>query len=97
MPTPTRARLLQIPLFCYDKETDKNGSIIGYEGYAKDRLAALESVEALGETVVIQDFNAGGDPFEVIIEQVTFTRSTPANRNYTGFGGIIQLVARTVV
>lgn len=97
LPTPTRARLLQIPLFCYDRETDKNGAIIGYEGYAKDRLSALESVEALGETVVIQDFNAGGDPFEVIIEQVTFTRSTPANRNYTGFGGIIQLIARTVV
>jgi hypothetical protein len=97
LPTPTRARILQIPLFCYDKETDKTGNIIGYEGYAKQRLLALETVEALGETVVLQDFNAGGDPFEVIIDQVTFTRSTPANRNYTGFGGIIQIIARTVV
>jgi hypothetical protein len=97
LPTPTRARILQIPLFCYDKETDKTGNIIGYEGYAKQRLLALETVEAAGETVVLQDFNAGGDPFEVIIDQVTFTRSTPANRNYTGFGGIIQIIARTVV
>lgn len=97
LPTPTRARILQIPLFCYDKETDKNGAIIGYEGYAKDRLAALETTEAKGDTLIIQDFNAGGDPFEVVIEQVTFTRSTPSNRNYSGFGGVIQLVARTVV
>jgi hypothetical protein len=97
LPTPTRARILQIPLFCYDKETDKTGNMIGYEGYAKQRLLALETVEAAGETVVLQDFNAGGDPFEVIIDQVTFTRSTPANRNYTGFGGIIQIIARTVV
>ena len=97
LPTPTRARILQIPLFCYDRETDKTGNIIGYEGYAKDRLGALESVEAKGETIIIQDFNAGGDPFEVIVEQITFTRSTPANRNYTGFGGVIQLIARTVV
>jgi len=97
LPTPTRARILQIPLFCYDRETDKTGNMIGYEGYAKERLSILESTEAKGDTIVIQDFNAGGDPVECIIEQVTFTRSTPANRNYTGFGGIITLVARTVV
>lgn len=97
LPTPTRARILQIPLFCYDRETDKTGNIIGYEGYAKERLAALETVEAQGDTIIIQDFNQGGEPTECIIEQITFTRSTPANRNYTGFGGIIQLIARTVV
>jgi hypothetical protein len=97
LPTPTRARIIQIPLFCYDKETDKTGNMIGYEGYAKDRLSILETTEAQGDTIVIQDFNAGGDPVECIIDQVTFTRSTPANRNYSGFGGIITITARTVV
>jgi len=97
LPTPTRARILQIPLFCYDRETDKTGNMIGYEGYAKERLSILETVEAKGDTIVIQDFNAGGDPFECIIDQISFVRSTPSNRNYTGFGGIITLVARTVV
>jgi hypothetical protein len=97
LPTPTRARVLQIPLFCYDKETDKTGNMIGYEGYSRERLNALETIEANGQTVILQDFNQGGEPFEVIIDQVTFTRSTPANRNYTGFGGIITLIARTVV
>jgi hypothetical protein len=97
LPTPTRARILQIPLFCYDKETDKTGNMIGYEGYSRERLNALETIEANGQTVILQDFNQGGEPTEVIIDQVTFTRSTPANRNYTGFGGIIQLIARTVV
>ena len=97
LPTPTRARVLQIPLFCYDRETDKTGNMIGYEGYSRERLNALETIEAQGQTVILQDFNQGGEPFEVIIDQVTFTRSTPANRNYTGFGGIITLIARTVV
>ncbi len=97
LPTPTRARVLQIPLFCYDRETDKTGNMIGYEGYSRERLNALETIEANGQTVILQDFNQGGEPFEVIIDQVTFTRSTPANRNYTGFGGIITLIARTVV
>jgi hypothetical protein len=97
LPTPTRARVIQIPLFCFDKETDKTGNIIGYEGYSRERLNALETIEANGQTVILQDFNQGGEPTEVIIDQVTFTRSTPANRNYTGFGGIIMLIARTVV
>ena len=97
LPTPTRARVLQIPLFCYDRETDKTGNMIGYEGYSRERLNALETIEANGQTVVLQDFNQGGEPTEVIIDQVTFTRSTPASRNYTGFGGIITLIARTVV
>ena len=97
LPTPTRARILQIPLFCYDRETDKTGNMIGYEGYSRERLNALETIEANGQTVILQDFNQGGEATEVIIDQVTFTRSTPANRNYTGFGGIIQLIARTVV
>ena len=97
LPTPTRARVIQIPLFCFDQETDRNKQIIGYEGYALGRLQALEQMEAQGETLVIQDFTAGGEPIEAVVEQVTFTRTTPPNSNFSGYGGIIQVVARTVV
>ena len=95
--SPTRARVLQIPVFMFDRETDKTGNIIGYEGYARERLFALESVESIGATLVVQDFTAGGEPIECVIEQITFTRATPSARNYSGFGGICQIVARTVV
>lgn len=97
LPTPTRARVIQIPLFCFDRETDKLGNLLGYEGYARTRLSALEAVEGVGETIVIQDFTAGGEPIEAVIEQITFIRSTPPNRNFSGFGGIVQVVVRTVV
>lgn len=97
LPTPTRARVIQIPVFAFDKETDKLGNMLGYEGYAHDRLSQLEIMEATGKTVILQDFTANGEPTEVLIEQVTFTRSTPANRNFTGFGGIINIIVRTVV
>lgn len=97
LPSPTRARVLQIPVFMFDRETDKTGNIIGYEGYARERLFALESVESIGATLVIQDFTAGGEPIECVIEQITFTRATPSARNYSGFGGICQIIARTVV
>lgn len=97
LPTPTRARVLQIPIFCFDKETDRNKQIIGFEGYALARLQALEQLEALGESLIIQDFTAGGEPTEAVVEQVTFTRTTPPSANFSGYGGIIQVIARTVV
>jgi hypothetical protein len=97
LPTPTRARVLQIPIFLFDKETDRNRQIVGFEGYALARLQALEQLEAQGETVIIQDFTAGGEPTESIIEQVTFTRTTPPQAGFSGYGGIVTVVARTVV
>jgi hypothetical protein len=97
LPTPTRARLIQFPLFCFDSERDRLKNIMGFQGYALGRLQALEQMEAQGETVIIQDFTANGEPIEAVIEQVTFTRTTPPNGNFTGWGGIIQITARTVV
>lgn len=97
LPTPTRARVIQFPLFCFDSERDRLKNIMGFEGYALERLQALEQKEAQGETIIIQDFTAGGEPIEAVIEQVTFTRTTPPNGNFTGWGGIIQITARTVV
>jgi hypothetical protein len=97
LPTPTRARVIQVPVFCFDKETDKLGNLLGYEGYARQRLNALETVEGKGETIVIQDFTAGGEPTEAVIEQITFSRTTPPNRNFSGFGGVINIILRTVV
>ncbi len=97
LPTPTRARVIQIPILIFDKETDKLGNIVGFDGYARQRLNALETVEGAGETVIIQDFTAGGEPIEAIIEQVTFTRTTPPKSGFTGYGGVAQVIARTVV
>jgi hypothetical protein len=97
LPTPTRARVIQIPILLFDKETDKLGNMIGYDGYARQRLGRLETVEGAGETVIIQDFTAGGEPIEAVIEQVTFTRTSPPKSGFTGNGGVAQVIARTVV
>jgi hypothetical protein len=97
LPTPTRARVIQIPVFCFDSERDRNKNIMGFQGYALGRLQALEAMEAQGETIIIQDFTADGEPIEAVIEQVSFTRTTPPSGNFSGYGGILQIVARTVV
>lgn len=97
LPTPTRARVIQFPIFCFDKETDRNKQMIGFEGYALARIQALEQMEAQGETLIIQDFTAGGEPIEAVVEQVSFVRTTPPNNGFSGYGGMITVTARTVV
>ncbi len=95
LPAVERARQLTIPVVNYDFETDRYGIQLGYEGRAWVRLQALESLEAAGDTVVIQDFTTG-EQVVGLIEQLSFERTTPPDRRYTGFGGIVYLSIRTV-
>jgi hypothetical protein len=90
-----RQRVIKFPVFCYDVETDKYNVITGYEGRAKDRIATLENIEANGDVVTWQDLQTG-ESRQVVIEQVTFTRQTPPDRGFSGYGGIIDILIRTV-
>ena len=95
LPAITRARQLTIPLVNYDFETDRYGIQNGYEGRAFVRLQELEDLEAAGDTIVIQDFTTG-EQVTGLIEQLSFERTTPADRRYSGFGGIMYVSIRTV-
>jgi hypothetical protein len=96
IPSPTRSRLIQMPLMCYDYETDRRGVRFGVEDGAKIRLAALEALESSGATVLVQDFTSG-ENFDTVIEEIAFTRMTPPSQNHENFGGIITITMRTVV
>lgn len=96
IPSPTRSRLIQMPLMCYDFETDRRGVRFGVEDGAKIRIAALESLESSGSTVLVQDFTSG-ENFDTVIEEIAFTRMTPPSQNFENFGGIITITMRTVV
>jgi hypothetical protein len=95
LPAVNRARQLTIPLVNYDFESDRYGVQNGYEGRAFIRLQQLEDLEAAGDTVVIQDFTTG-EQVTGLIEQLSFERTTPADRRYSGFGGIMYVSIRTV-
>ena len=90
-----RQRVIKFPVFCYDVETDKYNVMLGYEGRAKDRIQALESIEQDGDVVTWQDLQTG-ESRQVVIEQITFTRQTPPDRGFSGYGGIIDILIRTV-
>jgi hypothetical protein len=90
-----RQRVIKFPVFCYDVETDKYNVMLGYEGRAKDRIQTLETIEQNGDVVTWQDLQTG-ESRQVVIEQITFTRQTPPDRGFSGYGGIIDILIRTV-
>jgi len=90
-----RQRIIKFPVFCYDVETDKYNVTLGYEGRANDRIGQLESIEENGDIVTWQDLQTG-ESRQVVIEQITFTRMTPPDRGFSGYGGTIDILVRTV-
>jgi hypothetical protein len=92
-----RQRVLKFPIFCYDVETDRFNVVTGYEGRALDRLRALENAEANGDVLIWQDLTSStGESRQVTIEQLSFTRLTPPDKRFSGFGGVIEVTLRTV-
>jgi hypothetical protein len=90
-----RQRVIRFPVYCFDVETDKYNVLVGYEGRAQDRIATLESIEEGGDVVTWQDLTTG-ESRQCVIEQITFTRMTPPDRGFTGYGGILTITIRTV-
>ena len=90
-----RQRNLKFPVYCFDVETDRYNVISGYEGSSLQRLQLLENIEENGDVVTWQDLTTG-ETRQVIIEQISFTRMTPPDRRFDGFGGVIDITIRTV-
>jgi hypothetical protein len=90
-----RQRVIQFPVYCFDLETDRYNVVTGYEGRAMDRIQLLEDIEESGDVVTWQDLSTG-ESRQAVIEQISFTRGTPPDKGFSGFGGIIQITIRTV-
>jgi hypothetical protein len=50
-----RQRVIQFPVYCFDLETDRYNSMIGYEGKAFEKVQALEGIEETGDILTWQD------------------------------------------
>jgi len=95
LPAIKRTRSIAIPLMCYEFEQDRYGIVTGYEGRAWTRLSMLETIESEGDIIIVQDFTTG-EQVEGWIEKITFDRISPPDRRFSGFGGIIYVLVRTV-
>ena len=90
-----RQRIMRFPVYCFDVETDRYNVVTGYEGRAFDRLSRLESIESNGDVVTWQDLTTG-ESRQVVIEQIGFSRVTPPDRTFDGYGGVLEITVRTV-
>jgi hypothetical protein len=90
-----RQRVIRFPVYCFDIETDRFNTVVGYDGRAYARIQLLEEIEKTGDVLTWQDLTTG-ESQQAIIEQVTFTRMTPPDKRFDGFGGVIQMTVRTV-
>jgi hypothetical protein len=90
-----RQRVMQFPVYCFDVETDRFNVQVGYEGRAMARINALEDVEESGDVLTWQDLTTG-ETRQAVIEQIQFTRMTPPDKGFDGFGGVLQITIRTV-
>jgi hypothetical protein len=90
-----RQRVIQFPVYCFDLETDRYNVVTGYEGRAMNRIQLLEDIEESGDVITWQDLTTG-ESRQAVIEQVSFTRGTPPDKGFSGFGGILEITIRTV-
>lgn len=90
-----RQRVIRFPVYCFDVETDRYDVTNGYLGRASQRIQLLEELEATGDVLTWQDLSTG-ESRQAVIEQVTFTRMTPPDRSFDGFGGVLEITIRTV-
>ena len=90
-----RNRVIKFPVYCFDVETDRFNTVVGFEGRAFERIQLLEEIEKTGDVLTWQDLTTG-ESRQAVIEQVTFTRMTPPDKRFDGFGGVIDIVVRTV-
>lgn len=94
LPASPRQRLIQLPLWCFDFEKDRNGQRVGKHGGAKERLLALENIEAQGGIVQFQDLDID-QANDCFIESLEYEQTDPPP-HFKGWGGIIFIQLRTV-
>ena len=90
-----RQRVIQFPVYCFDIETDRFNTVVGFEGRAFERIKLLEEIEKTGDVLTWQDLTTG-ESQQAVIQQVTFTRMTPPDKRFDGFGGVAEITIRTV-
>jgi hypothetical protein len=95
LPATPRQHLIQLPLYCYDTETDRYNVQVGYDGRSWERIQALEDLETTGDEVIFQDFTTG-EQITVVIDSVGFQRATPPSGGFSGFGGNLTVIVREV-
>ena len=93
LPATPRNHLIELPLYCFDVETDRNNVRTGYDGRSWERIQILEDLDSAGDEIIFQDFRTG-EQISAIVESVAFNSATPPSGDYSGFGGYLTVLIR---
>jgi hypothetical protein len=94
LPTPRRFGEFILPLDCHDYETPNSGSEFGYDGFARERLVALEALARANARVTVVDKVTGGS-YYAIIRRVQY-RQISAPTATDQVGGLANVILRLV-
>lgn len=103
LPGVNRQIMIEIPLLCLDHETDRNGVLHGYDGYAFQRINAVEALISSGNVVLLQDLNYNTGNL-VVVDDYKFEQQSPelaktssaGNQDSNAHGGYIILQCRVI-
>lgn len=96
LPAQKNQRLIVLPVYMFDHETDRNGLPFGSRGFAWQRMKQLEDIEETRDIVLYQDLSQWADEArQVVIDDITFQQTDPPT-GFDGFGGTALITLRTV-
>lgn len=94
LPVPQRYKEVVLPLMCFDSEEVMSGEQRGYEGYAQERLQAMETLAETNTRVTVRD-NILGISYQAMIRRLQFRQYLNPTRE-SGLGGILNVILRLV-
>lgn len=96
LPAPSRRqRLIRFPVLMYDYQRNRQGVQSGNEGFAFARLREIEALERSGAPITMQDFRTG-EARRISVEQVTMETAESPDGGYDNFGGLANILVRTL-
>lgn len=95
LPAGKRQRLLSLPLRLSDHEVTRSGQGVGHSGWAIERLATVERLDAAGAEITVSAPALFAGAVQCVIERVEFTQRSDVGDASTGTHGVLTLVLRT--
>jgi hypothetical protein len=93
LPAGKRQRILSLPLSIADYQGTRSGIQVGYDGWAVERLEALERLEQSGAEVTVAAPALFSQAVRGVIEQITYVQEQDPGDRGLGTGGraVVQL------
>lgn len=95
LPGGPRQRIITLPLWVMDFQQTRSELRVGYDGWALERLAALEQIERSGSEITVSAPALFPQDERVVIEQMAYQQTQDPGDRGSGTGGRIIVQFRT--